>query len=168
MKNKNILAVLKTKADDVVNGALSKNKEKALQEVQEMGFTVFTGRDESEQGYVTIMNEETKRSLVISKDMAGGSFFFDQFTRVEANGSYNEVAKVFDFYGYLTKEYSNSYRYNMLPEMKRVRKYKQLKNNKDFAEKQAARLNKEIEEKMNQLKKYNNDIEIIEAKMEEI
>lgn len=168
MKNKNILAVLKIKADDMVNGTLNKNKAKALQAVQEMGFAVLTDSDKSEQGYVLIKNEETNKSLVISKDLAGGTFFFDVFTEVKADGSFNEVAKVFDFYGYLTKEYNNTKRPIVLPEVERVRKYKQLKNEKNFVEKQVARLNKEIEERMNLLKGYNNNIEIIEAEMKEI
>lgn len=167
MKNKNILAVLKIKADDVVNGTLSGSKEKALKEVQEMGFTVRTDLGDSEQGYVTIANAETKRSLVISRDNLGGTFFFDGWRRVSATGSFNEVAKVFDFYGYLTKEYVEK-RPNVLPEMERVRKYKRLKKEKNFVEKQVARLQEEIEKKMKQLKKYTDDLEAIEAKMEEI
>ena len=167
MNNKNILAVLKTKAEEIENGTLSAAKEKHLAAVK-TEFEVID-RQASTQGYVTVVNKKTGRSLVISTGYDGRSYFYGTQRAVEAEGTLNEVAKVFDFYGYLTTDLKrNKFEDNRLPEVKRVEEFITAKNRKNMAEKRAAQLRKEIEEKMELLKSYEDDAAGSEKRMQAV
>lgn len=103
--NKAILTVLKTSVGEVDKNKLSKTKDRALEDVQSAGFEVSTNSGMSEQGYVTIKNNQTGRSLVISKDFAGRSRIYGNGVKNLGSSSkaFNNVIKLIDFYGYLTK-----------------------------------------------------------------
>ena len=98
-----IKRVLKIKADDfeeVKNG--TGVKAEAIEAVEYEGFVILTDDDNSEQGYVTIKNEETDKSLVISKDRRGRTRIFDGYWGlVDSEERFNRIFKEFDVYEYL-------------------------------------------------------------------
>ena len=148
--NKIILSVLRIKAENLDN--LSVAKQADLDTVK-MKFTV-EDRGDSEQGYVSIINEKTERSLVISKDRMGATFFFDGWKRVSAHGSYRSLCKTFDFYGYLMSEKTE--RESVEPSA--VETYKRAKEELEFAEKRIREINHEID-KLKSLKDlYSGDV----------
>ena len=103
MMNEMIKRVLKVKAEnfeDVKNG--TGVKAEAIEVVEREGFVILTDDDNSEQGYVTIKNEETDKSLVISKDRRGRTRIFDGFWGlVDSDERFNRIIKDFDAYEYL-------------------------------------------------------------------
>ena len=98
-----IKRVLKVKAEnfeEVKNGAGVKAE--AIEAVEYEGFVILTDDDWSEQGYVTIKNEETDKSLVISKDKRGRTRIFDGYWGlVDSEESFNQLFKDFNVYEYL-------------------------------------------------------------------
>ena len=160
LMNKIILSVLRTKAENLDN--LSDTKQADLDSVKAK--FVVEDREESEQGYVSIVNEDTGRSLVISKDRAGKTFFFDGWRRVSATGTYRTLCKTFDFYGYLMSEKTE----RKSVELSAVEKYTRTKQDLEFAEKRIKEINFEMDKLQSLKDLYEEDVKKYSKELESI
>lgn len=101
--NEAIKKVLKIKVVDFKAGVLSKAKRDAVATVEAVeDLEILTYKDDSVQGYVTVCNHATGKTVVISKNYGGKTSLFDGYKGLDdSEEHFNEVMKGFDFVGYL-------------------------------------------------------------------
>lgn len=165
LTNEEILVALKTKEEDLKNNNISDKKGAIFSKIDKLNIQVYLEDNYSEQGYITIVNPETKRDLVISKDGW-------KKTRVYGNGRYlgsankafSEVSKKIDFVGYLNKPIPEARKNNQ----SKVDTFKILKFNEKSYEtmtekalKKMESAQKEYEEALENLKGIRESLEKI-------
>lgn len=168
--NKMILSVLKTKAVDIENDNLSKRKREHLNAIRELGLDVID-REDSSQGYVTVINKETNQSLVISKNRSGDVWLYgNSVWGVEANSrNFTELSKVFDYYGFLKSEPRERYpNWVVYPEQSRIIKYNQKKNSIEGLKSIIKRHKQKAKEAQEIVDEYEKRLELLQKEINEI
>ena len=165
VENKSILSVLRTKAGAIENNELSSAKKNHMDAVIELGFEVVDSND-SAQGYVSVRNAETGRSIVISKG-------YDNRSNVYLNGmpqstekTFNEFIKDFDFFGYLNKEMKPVDDTQHVDAWDKVHEYKRTKRYLGYGIRRVEQLEEEIALKMQELEEAKKSVAEYEATLE--
>lgn len=163
--NEIVLRVLKTKAEDLQRGKVSDKKMSAYLFVESDGLEVLVDAKDSVQGYVSVRNPETGRTLVISKD-------YSDKTRVYGNHRclgnidkpFKEVVKDIDFCGYLNKPTREKYR----EERSKAQKYNIINNEKKRNMNLLEQYERQAEQAMKNVEKYKERIEEDNKKINEL
>ena len=169
--NEAIKIALKIKKEDFLNDKLSTNKRTAIEHLESKGYTIDGTHEWGKS--VMIINPQTKKSLVVSKDYNNRTWIFFKAMSVDhhTHYTYKDLLEKFDFENFLNKPEAI---HESRPRTK-VEQYKSLKSNKDLYQRitdhnleKVEKLKEELERELKAFEYYTESIKKAEQEMKDL